>query len=298
MADGPRDRAGAWDLHCHSVFSDGSETVDGLVGRAREAGLAGIAITDHDATSQLSAIRRRSRELGYPVLAGLEVSSIDHGTGRKVHILAYGVEATADGSGPLDRMCADTLFSRTSVVLWQARELARSGASVAGRTVSLDEVLAIGSASTAVYRQHIMEALTGLPPADPAYRDAYRRLFVESGLTDRAVSYPAATDAVRAIREQGGVPVLAHPGQKDSWASVSALVRAGLMGIEAFHPDHGPAEREMAFRAAREHGLFVTGGSDFHGKYGKVPELGREFVLPSEAGERVRALFEREPLLA
>lgn len=288
-------REGSFDLHAHTVFSDGTKTVEELIEQARSAGLGGIAVTDHDTLATLSTVRKLSRAMDFPVLAGTEVSTFDPVTGRKVHILAYGLEETEDGSSPLELMLADTLEQRTMSSLWIAWQLKLRGAAFGGIPLSLEEVFRVSSPSTALYRQHIMTALTHLPSNAPAYRDAARRLLKETGLQSaHPIRYPEAPRAVSAIREQGGVPVLAHPGQKDSWESIPSLVDAGLMGIEAFHPDHGPEERRMAFEAAERYGLFVTGGSDYHGDNGKAPCMGTDFVTPTEAGEAVLSLFDRE----
>lgn len=88
----------------HSVYSDGSETVEGLIAAAQGMRLAGIAVTDHDCLRQLSSIRAAARGAAVPVLAGVEVSAMDPATGRKLHVLAYGLEATPAGDGPLERM--------------------------------------------------------------------------------------------------------------------------------------------------------------------------------------------------
>ena len=86
--------AGTLDLHMHSVYSDGSETVEGLIAAAQGMRLAGIAVTDHDCLRQLSSIRAAARGAAVPVLAGVEVSAMDPATGHKLHVLAYGLEAT------------------------------------------------------------------------------------------------------------------------------------------------------------------------------------------------------------
>ena len=143
-----------------------------------------------------------------------------------------------------------------------------------------------------------MEALTRRPHTDPDYQFCYQCWFKGDSPANRTVEYPTAVEAVRAIREQGGVPVLAHPGQTKSWAIVPGLVGAGLMGIEAFHPDHGPVEEGLAFELAERLGLFVTGGSDYHGKYGSSPALGTSFVCPEEAGSKVEGLFASESALS
>lgn len=293
-----RTALGSWDLHNHSVFSDGSCTVDELIAGARAAGLTRIAITDHDCLSQLSFIRARSRELSFPVLAGVEVSANDPATGRKVHVLGFGLEATADGSGPVERLVAPTLFARTATSLWQAWVLKREDVEFSGHRLSFDEVYDVARASTGIYKQHIMEALTRRPHTDPDYQFCYQCWFKGDSPANRTIEYPTAVEAVRAIREQGGVPVLAHPGQTKSWAIVPELVGAGLMGIEAFHPDHGPIEEGLAFELAERLGLFVTGGSDYHGKYGSSPALGTSFVCPEEAGSKVEGLFASEASLS
>ena len=288
---------GSWDLHTHSVFSDGSLTVDELVAEARTAGITRLAITDHDSLAQLTAVRERARELSFPVLAGVEVSACDLTTGRKVHVLGFGLSATPDGSGPVERLVAPTLAARTANSLWQAWMLKRQDAEFSGRRVSLDEVAATAGASTGIYKQHIMEALTHRAHRDPDYQFCYACWFGAEGSAKRDISYPAATDVVRAIREQGGVPVLAHPGQSDAWALVSELVGAGLQGIEAYHPDHTARDRELAFELAGRYGLFVTGGSDYHGRYGDAPGVGACYVCPEEAGARVEGLFATEASL-
>ena len=289
---------GAWDLHSHSVFSDGSCTVDELIVRARAAGLSRIAITDHDCLLQLAYIRQRSRELGFPVLAGTEVSSRDPKTGRNVHILAFGLEASRDGEGPVDRIVADTLYRRSANTLWQAWTLQRMGAEFSGKHVSLDEVVSCAAPSFGVYKQHVMEALTGRHHEDPDYRFFYQCRFKGDSPANHDIRYPDPVAAVRAICEQGGVAVLAHPGQMNSWASVPDLVAAGLSGIETFHPDHDAVAEQLAFEVAAKHGLFVTGGSDYHGKYGASAAMGQAFVIPEEAGARVEELFAREARLA
>ena len=303
---------GAYDLHVHSVFSDGSCTVAELVAQARAAGLAGIAVTDHDSTVQLAAVRACARDLDFSLLAGVEVSAACAETGRKVHILGYGLEAAPDGDGPVERLVAPTLKARSATTLWQAwtimRAMGEDPAQVAERlravgvsdaeavdpAFSVDAVVRVASASTGVYKQHVMEALTHLPYLEEAYQRVYRSLFKGAGICASDIPYPEATDAVRAIREQGGVPVLAHPDQMDSWSIIPDLVAAGLMGIEKYHPDHDAAAEERAQEAAERHGLFVTGGSDYHGVYGSPAAVGVRSVTPDEAGEAVAALFERE----
>lgn len=286
--------AGSYDLHIHSVFSDGSKTARELIEDARAVGLAGIAVMDHDCLAQLSSVRAVAREMDYPVLAGAELSCIDGRRGRIVHILAYGLEASSDGSGPVEAIARETLALRTANSLWQAWRLVRAGVSYEGSALTLDAVMRAADASTGVYKQHVMWALTKLAYCDEAYQRIYRKLFKNGGIAQRDIVYPDVSDVVRAVREQGGVPVLAHPRQTDSWDAVPELVRAGLLGIEAYHPDHDAGAETRAREAAHDRGLLVTGGSDYHGVFGAPTSVAERFIMPGEAGERVEELFLRE----
>jgi predicted metal-dependent phosphoesterase TrpH len=75
-----------------------------------------------------------------------------------------------------------------------------------------------------------------------------------------------ALDVVAAIREAGGVSSLAHAvWYKDADRLIRELAANGLDAVEVFHPDHGPEEEARFGGLARELGLSVTAGSDFHG---------------------------------
>ena len=170
--------------------------------------------------------------------------------------------------------------------------IAGSGSGTTGSVVRVAEK------STGVYKQHVMEALCELPYSDAAYQSLYRSLFKGQGVAARDISYPSAVEVVRAIREQGGTAVLAHPGQMDSWSAIAGLVGEGLQGIEAFHPDHDGADERRAMQLAAEFGLFVTGGSDYHGRYGAPERRGERFVTLEEAGDRLAHLLEAEAALS
>ncbi|MFR3092145.1 MAG: hypothetical protein ACLTMP_10820 [Eggerthella lenta] len=106
------------------------------------------------------------------------------------------------------------------------------------------------------------------------YRTLYRSLFKDGGICDRDIDYGRATPCGR--REDGGLAVLAHPGQLDSYDLLPDLVECGLGGIERFIPttlaDHASlAELVVRYR------LVCTSGSDYHGRFGRVPTRGFAF---------------------
>ena len=149
----------------------------------------------------------------------------------------------------------------------------------AGYEVDVERALELGRASTCLYKQHLMAALTSEPYPSAGYRTLCRSLFKNGGICDRDIDYVDARDAVRAVVEDGGLAVLAHPGQLDSYDLLPNLVECGLGGIERFHPDHTLADHARCAELAVRHRLVCTSGSDYHGRFGRVPHVG--FRVPA-----------------
>ena len=96
---------------------------------------------------------------------------------------------------------------------------------------------------------------------------------------------PDAVEAIRGVREAGGVPVFAHPGADVRGRVVSdevieEMAAAGLAGLEVRHRDNGPEQQRRLTMIARSLGLFVTGSSDYHGA-GKPNRLGENTTDPA-----------------
>ncbi|MEG0376379.1 MAG: phosphatase, partial [Raoultibacter sp.] len=222
--------------------------------------------TNHDTTVGLDQAIASGKARGITVIGGIEISAYDPRRKRKVHVLGYGL---ADNSPAIAALCTPILARREANSRWQLERLLE-----AGYDVDLELVERLAGASTALYKQHLMAGLTEDPYGSDTYKSLYRGLFKESGICVSDIEYVDACDAVRAIREDGGVPVLAHPGQLGSYPMVDELVECGLMGIEKYHPDHRVKDWALCATLAESRGLICTGGSDYHGAFGSVPHLG------------------------
>ena len=148
----------------------------------------------------------------------------------------------------------------------------------------MDEVLTYAAHSETIYKQHIMSALTDYPFSAEEYQQLYNKLFKGNGVAAGDITYVSAVDAVEAIVADGGLAVLAHPGQLDSFDIVPLLVEHGLKGIERNHFDHTKEDIRRVDELAEKYGLIKTGGSDFHGVYGKWIGVG-EIISPQSLTE-------------
>lgn len=250
------------DLHVHTTASDGTLTPAQLVARARDRGVDVLAIADHDTVAGIPEAANAASAASITLVPAVELSAV--ADGRDAHILGYFVDvADADLLSHLADL-RDARSRRAETMVSALRD--------AGYDISLDDVLAL-SAGGAVGRSHIARALVGRGHAE-SVRDAFERLIGHGRAfyVPKDVRTPA--EIIGIIRAAGGLPVLAHPGVSRLESAIPSLLETGLGGIEAYHADHSPEQRELFANTAKEAGLLVTGGTDFHGPHAPNPDVG------------------------
>lgn len=242
-----------FDLHLHTTASDGHLSAEEIVSAGLRSSLCAIAITDHDTVESVHAAQAAAEGTGLQVIPGVELSATH--VGRDVHILGYFIRVD-------DERFLASMSGLRDARLERAREMV-AAISASGLTLSIDEVLAL-SGGGAVGRSHVARALVAAGHTE-SVSTAFRDLIGRGQPYYVAKPVSAPQKVVGMITEAGGIAVLAHPGVTQVDDLLPALIEAGLKGIEAFHGDHSPEQREHYVRVASEHGLLVTGGSDFHG---------------------------------
>jgi len=255
------------DLHVHTSRSDGSLSPKEAVLMARARGLDYIGLVDHDITAGLEEAVALGFRLGVAVIPGVEVSAYDFSRGRRVHLLGFMLSSPATS---VELICepirsARDKLTRTQVAILEA----------AGYPITLDEVMAAASGASVLYKQHVMDVLIRKGLADDYYGRTYRELFGKGGTCAGEIAYADVFEALRAIHADGGLAILAHPGQLDSWELLDELLEAGLDGVELYHESHSLQDHRRVLAAARAHpGLLMTGGSDDHGRFGSLNAMG------------------------
>jgi len=268
------------DLHTHSRASDGTQTPAELVLAARDAGLDVVALTDHDTTAGWDEAAAAARDAGIALVRGTEVSARSRGI--SVHLLSY----LQDPDHPA---LADELARARESRVHRARHIVERLARDV--PVTWQDVLDQAHGAVVIGRPHIADALVAL--GEVPDRDAAFAHLLASGSKYHVDHYaPDAVAAVAAIRASGGVPVFAHPAADARGRTVpdrvfDELADAGLAGLEVYHRDHSPAQRERLLAIAERLGLLVTGSSDYHGS-GKLNRLGENLTEPQVLDEIVR----------
>ncbi len=283
-----------YDLHLHSTYSDGDQSVTELVAAAAEAGVHGISVTDHnglwgDAEASAAAAQH---DLEY--ISGIEISARAHGAdlhilgyshGWQVQVLVAGLQNTRSGyerrAKRMIELCTEAGYELTINDLTHARSHQQQPVYMAydvGRMLTHKHGLTVAEA---------------------------RKLTSHGGLChvpygEWALSPQAAVDL---IHDAGGIAVFAHPGtvsyeEGDETLNtiLAELVAATVDGLEVYHPFHDSVTTAHLQQYAQQHKLVVTGGSDWHGpgRYheGALGTIG----LPDEDWLQVRQrLQERFP---
>jgi len=267
------------DLHLHTTASDGRCTPVELVDRAATAGLTTLAVTDHDTTAAIDEVRQLAAARGIEAIAGIEITALDDDR-RDVHILGYFFDPQHHA---LDRFLAEQRAAR----LARAKAIGDRLAAL-GMPVDLTPLFARAAEDS---RRSIGRPLIARALVEAGYvvdtKEAFDR-WLGTGCPAFVPRTGAPPEVVVAIiHEAGGLASLAHPGKLRREPRIAPMADAGLDAVEVFHPDHDPALVERYLGVARELGLLVTGGSDFHGDPAHGLEPG-SVTLPAAQFERLR----------
>lgn len=241
-----------FDLHVHSVASDGLYSLQQLAELARRSGLAGLAITDHDVLPDAAVFGRAAQPFGVQLWVGVELST--EWQGRGLHLLGYGFDSH---HAELVSACRKLQEGRRE--RWQAlvARLKKRGLKLdAARLTELGQRSAPG-------RMHLARELVRMGHA-PTPRSAVIRYLCEPEADSCWHRLPTG-DAIALLHAAGGMASLAHPPPNLTQTHWQKLVAAGLDAVETQFPGLGGGHRRFLQERAREYGLLATAGSDFHG---------------------------------
>ncbi|MBB6735884.1 PHP domain-containing protein [Cohnella zeiphila] len=247
------------DLHTHTTASDGLHRPADNVRMAKEAGLTGIAITDHDTVAGFEEAAEAGAKLGVEVVPGVEISTSHEG--RDIHILGYYIDV--NDSALIERLVSQRRVrdSRNEGIIARLAELGipltmAEVAEAAGREPGQDETIGRPHIAAALLRGGFVASI----------QEAFDRYLAEG--RPAYVVPPARISPFEAfdwIREAGGTAIVAHPGLYGDDELPELFLSRGADGLEAYHSDHSPEQERLYRELAESRGKLVTGGSDFHG---------------------------------
>ena len=249
------------DLHTHSTSSDGTYSPSELIEEACLIVLKALALTDHDVVDGLEEFQRAAQK--HPEL--ITVNGCELGVKFKTHveILALNIK---DFAPYLERQ-EKLLEIRRQTNLKRIELLNKAGVPIRYEDVAFDEK---GQKRNMVSQPHFAEWLlkNGFIQSE---REAYTRFLGKECPAYVKKPDPDLEETIRFIADSGAVPSMAHPylerlEKNELFELLKELKSYGLRGIECYHSDQTPEQTRLYLNMARDLGLLVSGGSDYHGK--------------------------------
>jgi predicted metal-dependent phosphoesterase TrpH len=237
----------------HSSWRPGT-----LIPALKISGVAVFAITDHNTTAGVVAMRAAADQAGLGFVTGCEVDSAHNG--KLWHTLMYGIDpmhpavlalcASVDARNAAD---AQRLIATLPAEGWRMPAFAQDTT----RHITVAEVAtALAAHNTLPGRVDGDDEAAGM-----------RFLLARQG----SYNPPTVPEVIAVAHAAGGVALIAHPGRSKGVyaipadaADIAAFVAAGIDGIEVFYPAHTAAQIDFYLSQAQQHGLLISGGSDSH----------------------------------
>jgi predicted metal-dependent phosphoesterase TrpH len=241
-------RNGTFDLHLHSNRSDGRFEPEEVLEHAARGGIDVIALTDHDMTCALDPKVHQVGSRQIRVVSGAEISG-QH-DGREFHLLVY---FPGDPPTGFRDFCASQIHARAERYDQAVENIGLPGLPDLSAQAARGEL--------AITRLHLARSLVEAGHATDV-PDAFSRYARHPTVPRLAVPF---VECIRVARSFGGLTSWAHPPRIAVNRYLEAFVDAGLQGLEGLRPGLVRTDRNLYRKAARRHGLYLTGGSDWHG---------------------------------
>ncbi|MDP2174180.1 MAG: PHP domain-containing protein [Candidatus Cloacimonadaceae bacterium] len=239
-------------LHLHTTVSDGSFSPAELITRSRQIGLDLISITDHDTADAYGMLPADITPLR--IIPGMEISSQHEG--NDVHILGLGFDLRNQRLFTMTEMYLAGRRDRAIKMIAKLKQL--------GMHITLEDVVKVAGSRELIVRPHIAQILVakGYCSTKNEAFDKYIGNFKPAFVPKPELSVP---EALSIIHDAGGFGIIAHPGKLVKRGYLDEFIAMGIDGLEVWHPDHYQYEIQEFIAIAQKNGLYMTGGSDFHG---------------------------------
>ncbi len=253
------------DLHCHTLFSDGTDTPEELIALAKKSGLSALSITDHDTISAYERAIPAAKKMGIILGVGAEFSSSYDIF--NVHILAYDF----DLDSPLIHEFCQKHKDRRKLRNFRILEKLRK------RQMPIPEEELEKMGTETLGRPHIAELMVKHGFVTSA-QQAFDR-YIGDGKACYDAGEPFTVDeTLEVIHAARGKAFLAHPHFLGHGEKVFKLLEKPFDGIECLYANCLPQQEKRWIKAAERRALLISGGSDYHGKLKPSIILGCSWV--------------------
>lgn len=269
------------DLHIHSCYSnDGEYTVPELIKRCKKKQIHTFSITDHNSVRASKEATEIARREGINYIPGIEVDCIYNGI--NLHILGYHIDWRASAFNDLEEEVSANVMESLDKMIGNIQALGfriekDTVLEYANGTVPSAELIAEIMLSEKKYHTPLLEPyMQGGARSDMPYINFYLDYFAQGKPAFVPVEYISFGNAIQLIKDNGGIPVIAHPGLnlKGQENIAEELLAGGALGLEVFNNYHTMEQISYFAGVVQQANVLMTCGSDFHGRTKPLIEIG------------------------
>ncbi|MGM0598990.1 MAG: PHP domain-containing protein [Candidatus Rifleibacteriota bacterium] len=249
------------DLHVHSSASDGTYSPEELVQKSVKEGLPVLAITDHDTISGVKRARIQAENEECEVVAGIELSCGWEGREASIHVLGLFIDDTSPELLALLERQKNFRYLRALKIL---ELLTSQGLDMSDLKHEFET-----NREKVLGRPHVARYLL-----EKGYTNNFQQAFGQYLGRGCPAYVPKdhvdPESGIEIIKKAGGIAILAHPGLIPDWEPVWEKIKdMPWDGFETYYSEHSNSQVKKFEAIVGEKKWISTGGSDFHGDYGK-----------------------------
>ena len=272
----------AVDLHLHTNHSDGSLSPEELVDLLQTFGVSTFAITDHDTVSAVKQAERYASSKGMRLIPGVELS-IDYPLPATAHLHLLGLFIDIENSSLNEALHKLRMEreKRAALIIKKLNELGLQLNQQSLQNISRQESIGRPHIARMLLKNGVVQSVG----------EAFQKYIGRNGPAYVPKKKFNLSEAITLIHRADGLAIVAHPISLGAESPAQILSRLdellayGIDGLEAYYSGHSEQLTQVLLEYARQHGLAVSGGSDFHGEAKKEiqPVIGRgNLSIPDE----------------
>ena len=270
------------DLHIHSNYSsDGEFEVPDIIRKCIAQEIDYFSLTDHNSVKGIDEAVILAQQAGITFIPGIEIDC--NYKGIDLHVLGYRVNWKSIDFSRLEEEIYTKVMNSFAEMIHNISRLgflidADAVLDQANGKLPTGELIAEVMLSDKKYASPLLAPyMQGGERSDMPYINFYLDYFAQGKSAFVPIDFMSYRDAIEMIKDNGGIPIVAHPGLnlKNRESIADTLLDNGAEGLEVFNNYHSMEQISYFASLVQKKGAIMTCGSDFHGKTKPLINIGQ-----------------------
>lgn len=257
------------DLHTHTNFSDGTDSLEELLKKAEKAKLEILSITDHDTTDAYKELDKYRKKFSGIIIPGVELKAFYDGI--PVEVLGYGVDYTKI------KVNRDNVYDMQIDCLKEFKEKASKLGLKFDENVEVSKTDSRRKYASFTFAEELLKHKENekiLLSIGPMFTQTeFYRVHASNKKSlfyyDESKFGISLVQAIELIHNAGGLAFLAHPllypYDKDKYEAIEDIIKEyNLDGLEVEYATFTQVERQRLKEIANKYKKYLSGGTDYH----------------------------------